>query len=67
MTNYLNVLKPEAYLDENDAEKTSFLKVGVAFPHESGRGFNLKITSGIACFIGNQVHASFLPSLQTTI
>jgi hypothetical protein len=48
MTNYLNVLKPETYLDENGVEKTSFLKVGVAFPHESGRGFNLKVTSGIA-------------------
>ena len=48
MNTYLNVLKPELYLDDNGVEKTSFVKVGVAFPHDSGRGFNLKVTPGIA-------------------
>ena len=31
MTNYLNVLKPELYLDENGEEKTSFSKTGLHF------------------------------------
>tara|TARA_E500000305_G_scaffold108525_1_gene111108 strand:+ start:1407 stop:1544 length:138 start_codon:yes stop_codon:yes gene_type:complete len=30
--------------------KTSYTKVGVAFPHEKGEGFNLKITPGISIF-----------------
>ena len=66
MTNYLNVLKPETYLDETGAEKTSFLKVGVAFPHESGRGFNLKVTSGIAVSVAIMIARSIcLPSSKS--
>jgi len=46
--NYLHVLKPETFRGGGGKEQTNFIKVGVAFPHESGRGFNVKITSGIS-------------------
>ena len=45
---YFNVLKPENFVDSNEEEQTQFTKVGVAFPHNSGRGLTLKITDGIS-------------------
>ncbi len=47
-TTYLNVLKPEPFVDHNGEEKTNFIKVGAAFPLPSGRGYNLKIVEGIS-------------------
>jgi len=47
MTKYMNVFVQETF-DANGTEKTNFTKVGVAFPHKKGEGFNLKITDGIS-------------------
>ncbi len=51
MTNqaiFLNVLKPEPFVDQNGEEKTLSIKVGVAFPLPADRGYNLKIVEGIS-------------------
>lgn len=45
---YFNVLKTENFVDSHEQEQTQFTKVGVAFPHSSGRGLTLKITDGIS-------------------
>ncbi len=47
MTKYLNAFVQETF-DVNGEEKSNYTKVGVAFPHSKGEGFNLKITAGIA-------------------
>jgi hypothetical protein len=47
MTKYLNAFVQETF-EVNGEEKSSYTKVGVAFPHKKGEGFNLKITAGIA-------------------
>jgi len=44
---YLNVLKPETF-NNGDEERTNFVKIGVAFPHQTGEGFNLKIMDGVS-------------------
>lgn len=47
MPKYLNVFVQEPF-ESGGEMKTSYTKVGVAFPHEKGEGFNLKITPGIS-------------------
>jgi hypothetical protein len=47
MAKHLNVFVQETF-DDNGTEKNSYTKVGVAFPHTKGEGFNLKIIPGIA-------------------
>lgn len=47
MAKHLNVFVQETF-DANGTEKTNYTKVGVAFPHTKGEGFNLKITAGLA-------------------
>lgn len=47
MSKHLNVFVQETFND-NGTEKSSYTKVGVAFPHTKGEGFNVKITPGIS-------------------
>ena len=47
MSKYLNVFVQEQF--ESGGEiKSNYTKVGVAFPHDKGEGFNLKVTPGIS-------------------
>lgn len=44
-----NAFITEEYEDKNTGEvKTSFTRVGTAFPHKKGNGFNLVIPDGLA-------------------
>jgi len=47
MPKYLNVFVQEQFESEGEI-KSSYTKVGVAFPHDKGEGFNLKITPGLS-------------------
>jgi hypothetical protein len=47
MAKHLNVFVQETF-EADGKEKSNYTKVGVAFPHTKGEGFNLKITPGIA-------------------
>lgn len=47
MTKYLNVFVQETF-EAHGEEKSSYTKVGVAFPHNKGEGINVKITPGIS-------------------
>jgi hypothetical protein len=47
MSKYLNVFVQEQF-ESNGEQKSNYTKVGVAFPHDKGEGFNLKITPGIS-------------------
>lgn len=47
MSKYLNVFVQEQF-ESNGEQKSNYTKVGVAFPHDKGDGFNLKITPGIS-------------------
>ena len=50
---YLNVFVTEQF-DGRDGEKqTNYVKVGAAFPHSKGSGFNVEITKGIS--VGGQL------------
>ncbi|PLW67817.1 hypothetical protein [Pseudohalioglobus lutimaris] len=47
MSKYLNVFVQEQF--ESGGElKSNYTKVGVAYPHDKGEGFNLKITPGLS-------------------
>ena len=43
MSKYLNVFVQEQF-ESGGEMKSNYTKVGVAFPHDKGDGFNLKIT-----------------------
>ena len=44
-----NLLKPDEYTDKASGEvKTKWHEIGTAFPHKSGKGFNLVIPTGIS-------------------
>jgi hypothetical protein len=47
MSKYLNVFVQEQF-ESGGETKSNYPKVGVAFPHDKGEGFNLKITTGIS-------------------
>ena len=47
MSKYLNVFVQEQF-ESNGEMKSNYTKVGVAFPHDKGEGFNVKITPGLA-------------------
>ena len=47
MSKYLNVFVQEQFESAGEI-KSNYTKVGVAFPHDKGEGFNLKITAGIS-------------------
>jgi hypothetical protein len=47
MSKYLNVFVQEQFQSGGEM-KTNYTKVGVAFPHDKGDGFNLKITPGLS-------------------
>ena len=47
MSKYLNVFVQEQF-ESNGETKSNYTKVGAAFPHDKGEGFNLKITAGIS-------------------
>ncbi|MCB1695226.1 MAG: hypothetical protein KDI34_03280 [Halioglobus sp.] len=47
MSKYLNVFVQEQF-ESGGETKSNYTKVGVAFPHDKGGGFNLKITNGIS-------------------
>jgi hypothetical protein len=44
---YLGVFVTEDY-EANGEEKTAYTRVGVAFPHKKGSGFNIQIQEGIS-------------------
>ncbi len=44
-----NLVIPEEYTEKKSGEiKTMWHRVGSAFPHESGKGFTLRIPEGVA-------------------
>jgi hypothetical protein len=47
MSKYLNVFVQEQF-ESGGEMKSNYTKVGVAFPHDKGEGFNLKITPGLS-------------------
>ena len=47
MSTYLNVFVQEQF-ESGGESKSHYTKVGVAFPHDKGEGFNLRITDGIS-------------------
>ena len=47
MSKSLNVFVQEQF-ESGGETKSNYTKVGVAFPHDKGDGFNLKITDGIS-------------------
>jgi hypothetical protein len=47
MSKYLNVFVQEQF-ESGGEMKSNYTKVGVAFPHDKGDGFNLKITPGLS-------------------
>ena len=47
MSKYLNVFIQEQF-ESGGESKSNYTKVGVAFPHDKGEGFNLKITAGLS-------------------
>ena len=51
---YLGVFVTEDY-QSNGEDRTSYHRVGVAFPHKKGSGFNIEITEGIS--VGGQLVA----------
>ena len=48
MPKYLQVFVTENYQGNDGEEKTSYTRVGAAFPHRKGCGFNIEITEGIS-------------------
>ena len=48
MPKYLGVFVTETYQGNDGEEKTSYTRVGAAFPHRKGCGFNIEITEGIS-------------------
>ena len=48
MPSYLGVFVTENYEGKDGEEKTSYTRVGAAFPHKKGCGFNIEITEGIS-------------------
>ena len=48
MPKYLGVFVTENYQGNDGEEKTSYTRVGAAFPHRKGAGFNIEITEGIS-------------------
>ena len=45
---YLGVFVTEDYKANDGEEKTAYTRVGAAFPHRKGSGFNIEITDGIS-------------------
>ena len=48
MPKYLGVFVTETYQGNDGEERTSYTRVGAAFPHRKGSGFNIEITEGIS-------------------
>ena len=48
MPKYLGVFVTEDYQGNDGEERTSYTRVGAAFPHRKGCGFNIEITEGIS-------------------
>ncbi len=48
MPKYLGVFVTEDYQGNDGEEKTNYTRVGAAFPHRKGCGFNIEITEGIS-------------------
>ena len=48
MPKYLGVFVTENYQGNDGEEKTSYTRVGAAFPHRKGCGFNIEILEGIS-------------------
>jgi len=38
-----NVFVVDTYIDKQDQQQTDWLRVGVAFPHKDGKGFNVQV------------------------
>ena len=45
---YLGVFVTEDYQGNDGEEKTNYIRVGAAFPHKKGCGFNIEIQEGIS-------------------
>ena len=41
--NRYNVFVVDTYTDKQDQQQTDWLRVGVAFPHKDGKGFNVQV------------------------
>ncbi len=65
MPKYLGVFVTENYQGNDGEEKTSYTRVGAAFPHRKGVGFNIEITEGIS--VGGQLVALPPRHRQTAI
>lgn len=48
MTKPLNILVSREYTDSNGEVRQDWMRVGVAFPHKSGEGFNCEVAEGLA-------------------
>ena len=48
MPTYLGVFVTENYKGNDGEERTSYTRVGVAFPHKKDCGFNIEIADGIS-------------------
>lgn len=48
MRKYLNVFVQEDFKADDGEIKSNYTKVGAAFPHDKGEGFNIRLTNGIA-------------------
>lgn len=45
---YLEVFVPEPFEGNDGEERTNYIRVGAAFPHKQGPGFNMEISEGIS-------------------
>lgn len=48
MSKPLNVFVSESFTGKDDKAQVQYHKVGVAFPHAKGDGFNIKLVPGVA-------------------
>jgi hypothetical protein len=42
-THRYHVFVVDTYIDKQDQQQTDWLRVGVAFPHKDGKGFNVQV------------------------
>ena len=45
---YLGVFVTEPFEGNDGEERTNYIRVGAAFPHKQGDGFNIEISEGIS-------------------
>lgn len=45
---YLQVFVTENFQGNDGEERTNYIRVGAAFPHKTGSGFNIEVSEGIS-------------------